>query len=328
MPATRDSDSPFDGSRFALREDSRTWPSEPRHSRKVTRFASTTSVSSDRDEPDLPPLRPVRHDYQAPVSLPAALTVLLLAIALIMHLSNSPHPSLLQSLKSRFTRCADPVEPSIALTPAVKVAVEELVLSTIRAQQASHRAPPDYALRAHGGRVALPLTSGPRGSFLSPRDDDPGIAIDDDVHAGKCWEIKTLPSQLGIRLARVLRPTHISVEHLPNEVAVNIDQAPRNMTLWGVVEGNRNQEIYASLEGAGLPGYDRRAPLIAQGLLWAPLASFVYDINAGNPVQTFPVLLPVVDSMLSFGVVAVEVLSNWGGSSTCLYRVRIHGDPL
>ncbi|KAI0366438.1 hypothetical protein BV20DRAFT_952114 [Pilatotrama ljubarskyi] len=198
----------------------------------------------------------------------------------------------------------------------------------MRAQQAGRRGRPDYALRAHGGRVALKLTSGSRGSILSSREDDPSIAIDDDVHAGKCWTMNTLPSQLGIRLARILRPTHISVEHLPGEIAVDIERAPKNITLWGVLEGTRNKDIFASLKTAGLVDYDRRFPTIAREQQWAQLVSFVYDIHADNPIQTFPVSRPFVDSELSFGVLAVEILGNWGGNSTCLYRVRIHGDPL
>lgn len=208
----------------------------------------------------------------------------------------------------------------------MKMAIEELVISTLSAQHAARRGLPDFALRAHGGRIALQLTTQPAGLFSS-KENDPSIAIDDDVHAGKCWTINALPSQLGIRLPRMLHPTHITIEHLPTEIAVDIERAPRNLTLWGAVEGVRNKDIFANLVAAGLLGNDVRVPPLAKGSLWAPLVSFVYDIHSDNPVQTFSVSPVYLSSTLSVGVVALELSENWGGNSTCLYRVRIHGTP-
>ncbi|KAH9847483.1 SUN domain-containing protein, partial [Lenzites betulinus] len=184
---------------------------------------------------------------------------------------------------------------------------------------------PDYALRAHGGRIAQKLTS--RSTGLFSREDDPSIAIDDDVHAGQCWNIGALPAQLGIRLPRRLQLTHVSVEHLPAEISIDIDQAPKNLEVWGVVEGVRNKEIFTSLLASGYPGDDGRAPPIAKDFLWARLASVMYDIHGDNPVQTFPVSQVYTDSTLTFGVIAVVLLDNWGANSTCLYRVRVHGTP-
>ncbi|RDX40102.1 Sad1/UNC-like protein, partial [Lentinus brumalis] len=184
----------------------------------------------------------------------------------------------------------------------------------------------DYALKANGGRVARQLTSGNRG-FLASRDDDPSVAIDDDVHAGRCWSFSLLPCQLGIRLPHMLYPSHVTVEHIPKSLVADIGQAPRNMTLWGVVDGRGNTEIFERLMVSGLPGSGQQTPPIARDLLWAPLASFSYDIDDNNPVQTFPVSSPMVGSGMMFGVVAIEVLDNWGSDTTCLYRVRIHGRP-
>ncbi|KAI9060539.1 hypothetical protein FKP32DRAFT_1536524, partial [Trametes sanguinea] len=181
---------------------------------------------------------------------------------------------------------------------------------------------PDFALRANGGRIVLPLTSGQDG-FFSSREDDPGIAIDDDVHAGKCWRIHALPSQLGIRLPRMLHPESVTVEHLPSEISLDIGEAPKNLTLWGVVEGKHNKEVYEAFTGMGL--HDGHVPPISRGLLWVPLASFAYDINRDDPVQHFPVAQFFLDRPISVGVIAVEVSENWGSKSTCLYRVRIHG---
>ncbi|KAI0647292.1 UNC-like C-terminal-domain-containing protein [Trametes meyenii] len=331
MPSSRES--PFNGSRFVLREDSRTWSNEPNQSRKMLHFASTASTSSDSDEPEIsPPLPPSTSRFA--ILLPTTVAIMLLAIAFGFHLAREPSqstvllsyiPTLPLFLSTR-PHVADYASPA-ALTPALRTAIEEVVRSTLRAHDIARRAPPDYALQAHGSRVAKTLTSGSTTGLFSSREDDPSIAIDDDVHAGKCWQVTTLPSQLGIRLSCMVYPTYVTVEHLPAEVSVEADQAPKTVQVWGVVEGIRNEDIFASLVASGLSGYDEPAPPIAKNFLWAPLASFTYNIHADNPVQTFPVSEMYTHSKLSFGVVAVVLLDNWGGNSTCLYRVRVHGTP-
>ncbi|OJT09096.1 SUN domain-containing protein 3 [Trametes pubescens] len=277
-------------------------------SRKITRFASNTSISSDREEPDLPPLT-APSTSRTPAFLPTALAIFLLLAALGIHLLRISNSSSPLSLRLRLPWRSEPAGTELVLSPALKTAIEELVISTVHAERIARRGLPDYALRANGGRVAVKLTSG------HSRDNDPSVAIDDDVHAGKCWKIDTLPSQLGIRLSRMIHPTHVTVEHLPAEIAVDMDRAPKNVMLWGAVDGAHNKELFAALMAAQPPA-QKRAPTIVRGQLWAPLATFIYDIHADNPIQTFPISQPFVDTRLAFGVVAVEVLDNWGGDST------------
>ena len=125
----------------------------------------------------------------------------------------------------------------------------------------------------------------------------------------------------------MLHPTHVTVEHLPNSLTVDIGQAPRNMTLWGVVDGRINKEVFERLVLSESSSHARRTPTIVRDLLWAPLISFTYDIEDDNSMQTFPINPAIVDNRMSFGVVALEILDNWGSETTCLYRVRVHGDP-
>lgn len=254
----------------------------------------------------------------------AALLSALLAVAMGSQLvGSSPH------VISSFVATIFPPhseKPAATLPPALKAAIEELVYEKMRAYDIASRGLRDYALKANGGRVALQLTSGNRG-FLASREDDPSVAIDDDVHAGRCWNFNQLPCQLGIHLPHMLFPSNVTVEHLPKSLAVDIGQAPRDMTLWGVVDGRSNTETFNRLVASGLLDYGQLAPTIARDLLWAPLASFTYNIDYNNPVQTFPIDAPIIASGMTFGVVALEVLDNWGSDVTCLYRVRVHGRP-
>ncbi|CAG8662139.1 17317_t:CDS:1, partial [Dentiscutata heterogama] len=58
------------------------------------------------------------------------------------------------------------------------------------------------------------------------------------------------------------------------------------------------------------------------------LGRFTYDIN-GLPVQTFEVSEKIRNSKKPVRAIIMKVLNNWGKPSyTCLYRFRVHGDPV
>ncbi|RDX40003.1 hypothetical protein OH76DRAFT_1298763, partial [Lentinus brumalis] len=196
------------------------------------------------------------------------------------------------------------------------------VLQTIASQTRGEQR--DFARKANGGRVALQVTSGYYGLF-SPRNNDPAVVIDDDIGVRRCWTMPPLPSQLGIRLSHVIRPSYISMEHVSADLPGHTSHAPQNATLWGVVDGTVNAELYQTL-APDFPTPERRAPSIAKGLQWARLASFVYDIHNSHSIQTFPISPQYVDVGMTFGVFALEIYSNWGNDTTCLYKVGIYGE--
>ncbi|TFK83035.1 hypothetical protein K466DRAFT_590062 [Polyporus arcularius HHB13444] len=223
---------------------------------------------------------------------------------------------------SRFSSCLCSTSPHLdpILSPDMQASIERYVVQVMTAHAHGER---EFARKANGGRVAFQVTSGYHGLF-STRSNDPSIAIDDHGGAGECWTTPPLPAQLGIRLSHVIRPSFVSVEHFPPNDIGRTAQAPQNVTLWGVVDGKVNTELYQTFD-AQHPPPDRRAPSIAKGLRWAPLASFVYDINSPRSFQTFPIAQQYVDIGMSFGVFAFEIYSNWGASVTCLHKVGIHG---
>ncbi|CAG8784751.1 6204_t:CDS:2, partial [Dentiscutata erythropus] len=58
------------------------------------------------------------------------------------------------------------------------------------------------------------------------------------------------------------------------------------------------------------------------------LGRFTYDIN-GLPVQTFEVSDKIRNSKKPVRAIIMKVINNWGKPSyTCLYRFRVHGDPV
>ncbi|KAI0364230.1 hypothetical protein BV20DRAFT_956648 [Pilatotrama ljubarskyi] len=232
-------------------------------------------------------------------------------------------------------------KPDPCLGPQLKV-LDEAVRMALRDPVGL----PDFALRAHGAGVLKELTT-PKPPSKSLQDPEkpsinpgrssrfaeplgPDVALTDDMHIGKCWSVPDVKAQLGIRLSEMIYPTHVSIDHIPAEIAADAGAAPRSMVLWGAVDGPQNEVL---LEELGLRNalssfIARSAPPVSFGYIFIPLAAFDYDIHASSTVQTFPVHQAIIDSRMYVGVVVLEITDNWGGNGTCLYRIRVHGHPL
>ncbi|XP_043955971.1 SUN domain-containing protein 1 isoform X3 [Gambusia affinis] len=129
----------------------------------------------------------------------------------------------------------------------------------------------------------------------------PRVVIQPDVYPGNCWAFKGSQGYLVIRLSLRIRPTSFCVEHIPKTLSPtgNIASAPRNFTVFGL--DDEYQE---------------------EGTL---LGHYTYEED-GESLQIFPVK---EENDKAFQIVEVRVLSNWGHPEyTCLYRFRVHGEPL
>ncbi|EGN98082.1 hypothetical protein SERLA73DRAFT_182953 [Serpula lacrymans var. lacrymans S7.3] len=109
----------------------------------------------------------------------------------------------------------------------------------------------DFALKSAGARVVKSLTSSsslcPSRSFwpfsTSPQcTHNPDIVLNEDLHAGSCWKVEETPSQLGIALAEPIVITDITIDHIPQELTHEIGLAPKNIVVWGVLDGQDNIE--------------------------------------------------------------------------------------
>ncbi|KAI0328922.1 hypothetical protein GY45DRAFT_1218561, partial [Cubamyces sp. BRFM 1775] len=64
----------------------------------------------------------------------------------------------------------------------------------------------------------------------------PDIALVDDTHISCCWVFQGEDRQLRLKLSMLIYPTHVTIDHIPMEVAMDISTAPRQMVLWGAVD--------------------------------------------------------------------------------------------
>jgi SUN domain-containing protein 1/2 len=208
-----------------------------------------------------------------------------------------------------------------------------------------HIAKADFALYSAGGRIAPSMTSPTfqirpsswaqylvgkvTGSGFAPGR-PPVIALTPDNNVGNCWSFAGSSGQLGVILNRLVRITEVTIDHVPRELAMDIKTAPREVKVWGVVEGKENLEKLARYyDQAGEEQRETFKPLDhlpKHSVSHVLLSSFTYDITAPPHIQTFAIDEAVRDLELEIGIVLFQFLSNWGDSEhTCVYRVRVHG---
>ncbi|XP_038831039.1 SUN domain-containing protein 1-like isoform X1 [Salvelinus namaycush] len=128
----------------------------------------------------------------------------------------------------------------------------------------------------------------------------PRVAIQPDVHPGNCWAFQGSHGYLVIRLSMRIVPSAFSLEHIPKALSPTgtISSAPRQFTVYGL--DDENQE---------------------EGKL---LGSYTYQDDE-DALQTYPV---TEENDKAYQIIEVRVLSNWGHPEyTCLYRIRVHGQP-
>lgn len=217
---------------------------------------------------------------------------------------------------------------------------------------------PDFALHSAGAQVIPSLTSATYGispdgvvgkavGFVTGSGYATGLSPINALHpqnyAGRCWPFQGSEGQLGVKLSRRAYVSDITIDHLAKEVAFDLRTTPRQMEVWGLVEG---QDNLAKVAGWLTDRRRRRSDAFESGLAMDPkdeewevpkhipkdaqyirIAKFLYDVHSTRNIQTFPVDSEVRALGVDFGVVVLVVKNNWGGPEyTCLYRFRVHGD--
>ena len=217
---------------------------------------------------------------------------------------------------------------------------------------------PDFALHPAGAQVIPSLTSAtysvsPNGAvkkavgFVTGSGYASGLspihALHPQNYAGHCWPFQGSEGQLGVKLARRAYISDITIDHVAKELGFDLRSTPRQMEVWGLVEG---QENLVKVTGWLADRQRRRSDALESGLAMDPkdeewevpkhlpkdaqyirIAKFLYDAHSTRNIQTFAVDSEVRALGVDFGVVVLVVKNNWGMSEfTCLYRFRVHGD--
>ncbi|CEH19060.1 Spindle pole body protein, contains UNC-84 domain [Ceraceosorus bombacis] len=224
-------------------------------------------------------------------------------------------------------------------------AVSSMIDAALERYAADRVGRTDFALRWTGGRIIPQITSGsmrPRSTlskmlpgFLGGRSSQllhsPAVVIHHDNAPGQCWAFAGDTAQLGIRLAKPVVVTDVSVDHLPQPVALHMNEAPKDIVVWGFIRDKhdvRRLEEYRKEQASDPEKLSDTPTPTPPTPNHIHLASVTYDATPGSrSVQNFEaseeqkaLRLAIVDTQWNF-------LSNWGDKKrTCVYRVRVHGE--
>lgn len=141
----------------------------------------------------------------------------------------------------------------------------------------------------------------------------PIVVLEDIVEVGECWEFGGGYGTIGIHLSERIRVSSFSLNYVhPSKISnTSMARAPRNVTLWGNID--EAGEVASSLESRT---FDHR-PFI-------PLIHAKYDVSGESLLQNFPLTNGSIGK-IPYRTVMLEINSNWGANTTCLYYIGVHG---
>ena len=143
------------------------------------------------------------------------------------------------------------------------------------------------------------------------------------------WRFIGPRGQLAIALSYPGLLTNISIDHPPS--TPSLASAPREIVIWGAVDGSENEERYEqSVEliqtlQSRLRLHPPFSPQEDKELVYVPLAVAFYNIRSTQLFQTFEVLPDIYALGMDFGLVILQITSNWGDTFTSLHHVGVYG---
>lgn len=157
----------------------------------------------------------------------------------------------------------------------------------------------------------------------------PAIVLESQLMLGDCWEFQGSQGHLAIRLPRPSKLTALSIHYFPfHELSPQGQlQAPRTIVLWGLVRSPKAELVSRFPESRQPSGaFLRRGHVLPDGIepgdVFVPVANATFNVKLSLRKQ-------IVDfenaAHFLFDVIVVEVKDNWGGDSTCMYHVGVHG---
>lgn len=185
----------------------------------------------------------------------------------------------------------------------------------------------NFAAGGDGAKVSKTFTS----PTLSPPARLPPSAILDDNNAiGRCWEFAGQHGHVTIGLTEKAHIRSFSLSHVHSSLVTSAlaQKAPREFSLWALYPGESG--LVYPVESRPVSHFPLSKPFppgISANARFVLLANSSYDTSSSSTRQTFEVPMFLSDTVhISTDVIVLEILSNWGAASTCVYSAGIHGD--
>lgn len=152
------------------------------------------------------------------------------------------------------------------------------------------------------------------------------------VDAGHCWcagiganDGSTIPADVAIRLARVVVPQYIVLEHIDPAATNDPLARPKDIEVWAAFAEPTRRERVLDWMAAKFPEIEPGHRWVAQGL--AKIGAFRYkykDADAGIYIYKLSDELQKMDAATD--LVAIRAITNYGAEDhTCFYRIRMYG---
>lgn len=153
-----------------------------------------------------------------------------------------------------------------------------------------------------------------------------GIILEEDTGVGECWCISGAVGHVAIQLSGTVFISHLSVDYAAPRLLSEeeIASAPQNMSIWILLPPSAiKQDPNFNMRPA--KGFEFRADQDADfpsGSQFVHALEFQYDVRKPPTRQIFPFRFRTLSPTQT---VIVEIKSNEGGATTCLYWLGIHG---
>jgi Sad1 / UNC-like C-terminal len=183
----------------------------------------------------------------------------------------------------------------------------------------------DFASLTAGGTVSPRLTT-------LGIDSVPPSAVLSNM-SGICWSFHGNSGTFGVAFdAPNVMPSHIVIHHRPSNSTASLSRAPRQVIVWGLVDGEANMRAFLQAQDSQ---HKFTSPLtkvtppppssISKEGTFLPLANIDFDITAHSLRQAFPFSSNALSWGIDFGVIVLDIQSNWGADTTSLCSIHIYG---
>lgn len=153
--------------------------------------------------------------------------------------------------------------------------------------------------------------------------------FDGFLNATSPWCFSGSAGLVGIALRETGILSHITLSSSTARPYVQaLESPPRTVIIWGGVDGQENYNKVRATAGQAFGGTSLPDLLATSSQIFVPLAHFDYRIDYTSPVvQIFPVDDMFASAGIDFGVLVVDVRSNWGAPVTCLGALQVFQRP-
>jgi len=149
---------------------------------------------------------------------------------------------------------------------------------------------------------------------------------------GNCWPFAGRRGNLGLVLREPVFVTGLTLEHIEWSLALSKPATPKKLSLWANIRPyGKYDDVVAAAAVAQHVGVERvQAPVDSADMHgYARLGEFEYEFHENSsPIQTWMVPVNMRTLNVTSDRVVVLFTENYGGEYTCVYRVRVHGEPV